>query len=37
MESSAPVASALNIPIALQEIAFAIWLIVKGVKTNNER
>lgn len=38
MDSSAPVALVLNIPIALQEIAFAIWLIIKGVKqTSNNR
>lgn len=32
MDSSAPLALVLNMPIALQEITFAIWLMIKGVK-----
>ena len=34
MNSFAPVAMALNIPIALQELVLAVWLLVKGVKSS---
>lgn len=33
IEDSAPLAMALNIPIALQELSLALWLIVKGVQS----
>ena len=34
MNSFAPVAMAFYIPIALQELALAVWLLVKGVKSS---